>query len=275
MTRFSRVTFNAAHKYLGLTTEVLRTEKAINDIACHPLPASFYASGGLNSLRQRFDEAPGSDGGDRQEDVFAVPPSSATTIHASSSRSSSTMLSESKNRSKSPSSMRPTIRTYASSRKMVQAGDLLSMTGHPSETYRPRAFTIFGTPRSARREPSLAESEILFEAVDDFDLREEVMSCIAKSIGLIQPPMVGDESLEASPPFPASDSGSLYRSSFGSLSLLDMVNDNASSVTGSSSAATEYMSGLDNEVEIRFFPAGSTLASAGERNTGTCTGNVA
>ena len=55
LTRFSRVTFNAAHKYLGLTTEVLRTEKAINDIACHPLPASFYEGGGLQQLRQRFD----------------------------------------------------------------------------------------------------------------------------------------------------------------------------------------------------------------------------
>jgi lysophospholipid hydrolase len=55
LTRFSRVTFNAAHKYLGLTTEVLRTEKAINDIACHPLPASFYEGGGLQYLRQRFD----------------------------------------------------------------------------------------------------------------------------------------------------------------------------------------------------------------------------
>jgi hypothetical protein len=42
MARFSRVTFNATHKYLGLTTEVLLTEKAVNDIACHPLPASFY-----------------------------------------------------------------------------------------------------------------------------------------------------------------------------------------------------------------------------------------
>jgi lysophospholipid hydrolase len=29
-----------------------------------------------------------------------------------------------------------------------------------------------------------------------------------------------------------------------------------------------YMSGLDNEVEILFYPAGSTLASAGEINTG-------
>ena len=101
---------------------------------------------------------------------------------------------------------------------------------------------------------------------DDFNLKEEVMSCIAKSIGLIQPPSVGDE-LSESPPLPASDAGgSLFRSSYGSLSLLEMANDGASSVTGSSS--TGEMTGLDNEVEIRFFPAGSTLIHAGERNAG-------
>lgn len=55
LTRFSRVTFYAAHKYLGLTSEVLRTEKAINEIACHPLPPSFYEGNGLQHLRQRFD----------------------------------------------------------------------------------------------------------------------------------------------------------------------------------------------------------------------------
>jgi len=56
---FSRVTFSAAHKYLGLTSEVLRTEKAINDIWVHPLPAPVYESGGLENLRQRFDQQRG------------------------------------------------------------------------------------------------------------------------------------------------------------------------------------------------------------------------
>lgn len=92
------------------------------------------------------------------------------------------------------------------------------------------------------------------------------MSCIAKSTGLIRPLSVGDELLE-SPPLPASDpGGSLFHSSYGSLSLLEMVNDGASSVAGSSSAGE--MTGLDNEVEIRSFPAGSTLVHAGEGNAG-------
>lgn len=110
---------------------------------------------------------------------------------------------------------------------------------------------------------------------DEFDLREEVMSCIAKSIGLIQPPISNTHSVEASPAFPPSDGGvSLggrggFRSSFGSLSLLDMDDASSSRTESSSSILTDgYMSNLDNEVEILFFPAGSTLAKAGERNTG-------
>jgi lysophospholipid hydrolase len=43
-----------------------------------------------------------------------------------------------------------------------------------------------------------------------------------------------------------------------------------SSLLGSSSIAPagDYMSGLNNEVEILFYPAGTVLAKAGEINSG-------
>ena len=109
---------------------------------------------------------------------------------------------------------------------------------------------------------------------EEFDLRDEVMSCIAKSIGLLQPPLSGEESVEASPAFAPSEGGrsrsDMFKPSFGSLSMLE-YGDDGSSMTGSTTSSTMndgYMSGLDNEVEILFFPAGSTLAKAGEANTG-------
>ena len=54
LARLSRVTFHTAHKYLGLTKEVMRTEKSINDLACFPLPSEFYEKGGMdsNDIRQ-------------------------------------------------------------------------------------------------------------------------------------------------------------------------------------------------------------------------------
>ena len=271
LTRFSRVTFNAAHKYLGLTSEVLRTEKAINDIAVHPLPASFYESGGLEKLRQRFDQSPRSDHAGSPEIVNALASRSAPQKKAGKKKANGGGMPAEERQRANLRQPRHDVRPHLSSRKLVQAGDLLSTVGYPSEAFKPKSFVSVTAPRHTRRESiycsdtdASANEDAL--PLDDFNLKEEVMSCIAKSIGLIQPPSVGDELLE-SPPLPASDpGGSPFHSPYGSLSLLEMVNDGASSVTGSSSAGE--MTGLDNEVEIRFFPAGSTLVHAGEGNAG-------
>lgn len=274
LTRFSRVTFNAAHKYLGLTTEVLRTEKAINEIACHPLPNSFYEGGGLHSLRQRFDDVAVQES-DSESDYFTHELSPSVFSFGKVNNNASAInsrewLTESPVGPIGPMHMRTfPLRGH----QQVQAGDLLTSTGQGSDGYRSysRTFTILNTPRIT------ASKGISFTTRlpgDEFDLRDEVMSCIAKSIGLLQPPISGGESIEASPafrPFDASKSPSaVFSSPFGSLSLLDAGDDNVSSVTGSSSNATGYMSGLDNEVEILFFSAGSTLVKSGERNTGRC-----
>ncbi|KAK4684591.1 lysophospholipid hydrolase, partial [Tremellales sp. Uapishka_1] len=52
--RFSRVTFMTAHKYLGLTREILRSEATLNTLVNHALPRSFYTGGGMQALRERF-----------------------------------------------------------------------------------------------------------------------------------------------------------------------------------------------------------------------------
>jgi lysophospholipid hydrolase len=107
-------------------------------------------------------------------------------------------------------------------------------------------------------------------SADDFDLREEVMSCIAKSIGLLQPPLSHNDSVEelpASPPYDYRKASSSFISPFGSLSLLDIADD-TSSTAASTVSSRNNLSGLDNEVEILFYAAGVTLAKAGEMNTG-------
>jgi lysophospholipid hydrolase len=260
------VTFNAAHKYLGLTTEVLRTEKAINEIAFHPLPNSFYEGGGLQRLRQRFDTA-AMRSPEVDMDYFDY------SSHSRSPSLSKPYSTESSSRVKltgSPASMRSPM-TATTSRQQVQAGDLHSTTGQPYDAFRPlsRTFSSLNTPRVPR--PGLEP-----EPSEDFDLREEVMSCIAKSIGLLQPPLSGSDSVEASPAFTPSEasraSSNRFSSPFGSLSLLDMADDSSSVTGGSSVTYSGYMTGLDNEVEILFFPAGSTLVRAGERNTGLSPG---
>ena len=278
MTRFSRVTFNAAHKYLGLTTEVLRTEKAINDIACHPLPPIFYQGGGMQQLRQRFDGVGTQDLSSSQSepdsDYYGLPPTAV-----SSKPSTESQLPSKEASTISPVKLSAGVRfpprKAHSSRHLVQAGDLHSSTAF-GEAYRPLGRSL-SIPHHPRRELYDTPEFLHFDGVD-FDLRQEVMNCIAVSIGLSQPPLSDNTSGDASPSFsvaesipggPSSRHGGFLDSPFGSLSLLDLGDDSSSATGGSSSVtASGYMSGLDNEVEILFFSSGSYLAKAGERDIG-------
>lgn len=280
LTRFSRVTFNAAHKYLGLTSEVLRTEKAINDIACHPLPASFYEGGGLQYLRNRFDASTSSTT-ETDSDYFSYTQSpSQTTSELPKLKKPSTAAGDDTLQTRKISNgQSPPMRA---SRTMVQPGDLLMPKSSIHDSFRTplRTFSTLNTPGLPRGSDDAdlgrkmnQSSRSSHWSVEDFDLREEVMSCIAKSIGLLQPPLSGSDSVEASPAFPATEhrrpSGG-FSSPFGSLSLLDLGDDVSSATGGSSSIlpSGNHLSGLDNEVEILFFAAGSTLAKVGELNTG-------
>lgn len=113
---------------------------------------------------------------------------------------------------------------------------------------------------------------------EDFDLREEVMSCIAKSIGLLQPPLSGHDSTQASPmPFGSgsefsksgpSQASAMFNPSFSSLLQGDDAASSLSSSVLSASQGATHMTGLDNEVEILSFPAGALIVKASEKNAG-------
>jgi lysophospholipid hydrolase len=278
LTRFSRVTFNVAHKYLGLTTELLRTEKAINELARHPLPSEFYQGGGMQWLRQRFmpdfkdDNSGDAPVSDKETDFFgsAVKPSPARS-DMGTPKSSTVFSSPAVSPEESPINL---IRR----RSQVNAGDLLSMTTSPS-SYLPHygskgsLFVPGGRSRNtlrgdARHAPSPPD-ERRGSKTNDFDLKEGVMDCIAKSIGLIQPPISGIGSPEASPSLVATEPVyPSFSSSFRSLSFLSTADD-ASSVTAGSSVFNRLQNDtIDNEVEILFFKSGDTLVHAGERNAG-------
>lgn len=276
LTRFSRVTIHAAHKYLGLTTEVLRTEKAINDIACHPLPSSFYEGGGLQRLRQRFDRQSGEDSPTAPEDYFSHSHTSSRESSESSPRfTDDQVISESPQALGGPASSKDNTNFARahSSRMQVQAGDLLTTTGH-NDVYRINHRTFSSTGLAARQNRPLSRTTeyAAGHPFEDFDLRDEVMSCIAKSIGLHQPPLSGSDSVEASPAFSAarsrsSDSREPSRP-FSSLSLLETGDDTSSMASSSVLDANGSIAALDNEVEILYFAAGSTLARAGEQHPG-------
>jgi hypothetical protein len=104
---------------------------------------------------------------------------------------------------KSSAGVRFPPRKSRSSRHLVQAGDLHSSTAF-GEAYRPLGRSL-SIPHLPRRELYETPEFLHFDGVD-FDLRQEVMNCIAVSIGLSQPPLSDNTSGEASPSFSAAES---------------------------------------------------------------------
>lgn len=311
LTRLHRVTFLTAHEYLGLTKELVKTEKAINDLACYPLPSKFYETGGIERLRQRFLQetkavdqplqSPEADYfSERRKSSYplATPyhgPQMGRNMHTDSSFDLGPEAIRMRSLSRNPSLLdlqtppsiaspgstrsRESSSSFSGSRVSRNVGDLLSMTSLDSTTnlmsHSPEKGSISlpsendssKVTGSSRKHISFAVGE-----ADKFDLREEVMTCISKSIGLIQPSASSPPSAEGSPVLHAHD-GSLKRAifstSFGSLSYLGMHNrDDDTSVTSSSATGALDVPELENETEILFFKRDSTLVKAGEKGAG-------
>ncbi|KAJ3192281.1 phosphatidylcholine and lysophosphatidylcholine phospholipase [Irineochytrium annulatum] len=55
LTRFHRVTFLTLYRYLGLSKELLKIEKQVNEFAGYGLPTDFFEPGGLERLKQRHE----------------------------------------------------------------------------------------------------------------------------------------------------------------------------------------------------------------------------
>lgn len=255
LTRLQRVTFLTAHKYLGLTREVIRTEKAINELANYPLPSAFWDTGGTQRLRQRFQpETKIVDESDGATDYFAMDtPYNGPAMGESFWGPVETNAEGVKMR----------YRTPTRRNSMQKAGDLFSMSSTVDAAPKlERATSTKEFGDASRRSAS---------GVEDFDLREAVMECISKAIGLVQPVATPAASVNASPMFRPQDQNlqkAVFNSSFGSLSFLGMQGfDDDSSVTGSSIASFSSTE-LENEVEILYFPQGATLVKEGEQNAG-------
>ena len=258
----------AAHKYLGLTSELLRTEKAINDLACHPLPPDFYQRGGMEKLRQGF--AP-----DFKESSPDITSSGGSDYFGTVSNGQiSTNKTKPRDAKKAGvfNDGSPTDLSTSGSwnrRAQINAGDLHSSVIGNSEAYRPlhRNDSVLFTP-SATKHVSGDQTRKGHLQVDDFDLRQEVMDCIVKCTGLTQPSSVSAESMEASPPFGPSDllGRPSFNSSISSLSLLQVVDDASSITANSINSPSPNM--IENEIEILFFRQGDTLVHAGERDAG-------
>ncbi|KAG0337649.1 phosphatidylcholine and lysophosphatidylcholine phospholipase [Podila humilis] len=248
--RFQRVTLLTGHKYLGLTKELLRMERSINEIGSYGLPPGFFRPKTMEYLKSKFSNVRT----DSDDDDHPI----SIRIRNSRKRASRMSLKGSADGRSECSSPNPLSPMIDGEEHIRHGAGFSALLGDNSEE-------------------------------EDNYLRDQVMECLSRSIGLVQSSPVKPASLR---PDLKSTGSSDYFSAMFQASLNSNNNYSAGGIpmrkTGSSatnsdtlslgvddlnisntsSTVPSVMSEMENDVEIMYFPAGATLVQEGERNTG-------
>ncbi|KAK7409548.1 phosphatidylcholine and lysophosphatidylcholine phospholipase [Neonectria punicea] len=303
LSRFQRVTLSQAFNYLGLTGEVLQTEKNMIKYTMCQLP-NILRGDALARLKEKFSRERERIGEDEETKGIALHNSGANRRRRSSTalRKEAVLQSMSKRR---PASV--IASTLASPRERASPhapspGDLLSniqlargvgrmstvenrsetpgvsMNRQDSNPLDDRSFNnSFDPQRYARISIDPRES-----VDEDNVFRASILECMFKTLGLDTSGSVSrePESIEASPRLVSLDqrrSKAFFSNTnaFGFMGPYDgSVDGDTESLTSSGMAlhtppnAQVLAHDMKDEVEIVFFPKGSILVEQGERNPG-------
>ena len=305
LTRLQRVTLATGHAYLGLTSEVLRTEKLMNKYTTYDLP-DFLRDSALERLKEKFSKERERIGPEEGMKGIALHnPRAArrgsSSVHLRKGAAAHARLAAARGTSMDITSETLSRMATPDSREQderVSAGDLLTNTHLPrvgsrqarysfsQPYYEPRsnpktplergAFNPFMSP--LRRPVHLNRQESMDE---DSVFREAVLDCMFKAIGLtnLENTVKPAPSVEQSPrmlSFDAKRQKALFTNAFGFIDPYEASRDgdteSAASVSGLSSLSVSnrqnILEEVINDVEIVFFPKGAVLVEQGERNPG-------
>ncbi|KAK3049172.1 phosphatidylcholine and lysophosphatidylcholine phospholipase [Extremus antarcticus] len=295
LTRLQRVTLSTAHAYLGLTSEVLRTERLMEKYTAHDLP-HFLRGEALTRLKDKF----------RKDQERMGPEESMKGIALHNPRVAQRKQRTSSNlRRDAAFQARLSVNKSTSSagdfddRNGVSAGDLLTnihaARGPPG---RKRQFGSFSQPYSTPQHangdlhsPNHHDTRNPFnvdaspratmhrqESMDeDLLFRESIMECMAKAVGLTTSQSAKrTESAAQSPRLVSFDSRNktavFNNNAFGFMDPYEASLDDSESAVSmsafSSGGSANILEELKNELEIVYFPKGSILVEEGERNPG-------
>ena len=236
LTRLARVTFLTAHQYLGLTYDVMQTERAINECARVYLPDKCYEPAALEQLWRRF--------------YPSTQPSVSTDVRA---EASSVRTRNSVSHFEWP----PQPMHQA-----VEPGDLHSMVGVLDEPFLPEMPI-----RNAHASDDTLTTYVPRGALD---IRDEVTHCIVQSVGLTEA-IIPDLPSHLASPYLTSHRGPLANA-FTNLSRLDVSTSMTSTATSASDdmhpTSMTSLPAEESGVELRLFRAGSVLAHAGQTDAG-------
>lgn len=302
LTRLQRVTLATAHSYLGLTPEVLRTERHMNTYTTHDLP-NHLRGAALERLKHKFTQE--KERLDSAEDFMK-----GIALHnpraIKKRRSSSSLRREISTQAKLMATHGRPLNGLSSSwegghRSSISAGDLL--TNIQVSRTRPDTLTRMDTnkpapslglglqetmsPLSQVEKPPFMPSPNLKglqvhgqKSLDEDDLfRQSILECIMKGIGLTNANLVKKpiDSVEHSPrmiSYDAQRQKATFTNAFGLIDPYEGSGDGDSESihsafgTGSPSNARSLTSELRDDLEIVYFPKDAILVEQGERNPG-------
>lgn len=306
LTRLQRVTLATGHAYLGLTSEVLRTEKLMNTYTTYDLPG-FLRDSALQRLKDRFAKEtertgpeeemkgialhnPGA--GRRRRSNSALRKGSAGHARLAAIRGSSVDVTHEGNHKAPISHAEPVGGPYR-----VSAGDLLTNTHLPRGAGRTGRYSFSQPVQQDYRNPktpldtgsfnpfaSPLVRPVALHRQDSIDeatvFRESVLDCMFKAIGLtdLENPVPKSQSVEQSPrlvSFDAKRQKAVFSNAFGFIDPYEASRDgdtesmiSASGLSAMSVTGHNLVEEIVNDVEIVYFPKGAVLVEQGERNPG-------
>lgn len=308
LTRLQRVTLATAHSYLGLTTEVLRTERHMNRYTTYDLPNHLRGSA-LDRLKEKFISEKARLGSAEETKGIALHNPGAGQRRRSSSSLRKDILAQarlaavrSSNHANNPTS------SISDQRSGVSPGDLLTniqmsrFGARFSDNPRMLSEISVSKPLSPARAHDMAMSPLgqaehspfmplpsasslglnRQESLDEDGLfRESILNCIIKAIGLVH---VKDAirkssiSVEESPRMVSYDSQrqkATFTNAFGYIDPFDGSADgdsesinSFSGANGSVHSSHSLSSEWRDDLEIVYFPKDAILVEQGERNPG-------
>ncbi|KAJ3489507.1 hypothetical protein NLG97_g5982 [Lecanicillium saksenae] len=288
LSRFHRVTLAHAFNYLGLTGEVLQTEKSILKYTVCQLP-NILRGDALARLKEKFKR--------ERERMKDNQESKGIALHNSTvsrrRRSSTTLRKEAVKHALSKqrtSSMSSNVGSPPHERSVPQhkpqPGDLLANINQARNVHKPSGLDP-KTPLAQRSFNPFDSEKHARISVDPRDLAEEddlfrtcILECIFKALGVDNGGTTSrePESVEASPRLGYMDqrrSRAFPSNAFGFMGPFEnSLDGETESVTSSGfgvhATPSAYMLSqeMKNEMEIVFFPKGSVLIQQGERSPG-------
>ncbi|EMC93099.1 hypothetical protein BAUCODRAFT_273535 [Baudoinia panamericana UAMH 10762] len=293
LTRLQRVTLATGHAYLGLTSEVLRTERLMDKYTSYDLP-DFLRGEALQRLKDKF----------RKEQERIDPEDGSKGIALHNPRIAQRRRTSSSLRRGTAAKARFAVRNGNTQAKAadveyhgVSAGDLLTNMHAARSNGRSRNAGSFSQPYSA---PKMVNGDILTpvhgshheqfdidqtprahmqrqESMDeDLLFREAIVECMAKAVGLSHKVGVTNQPSAAQSPalvsYDPKRQSAVFNNAFGLMDLYDGSADDSDSIASMSAYSTNgsvnILEDLRDEVEIVYFPKGSVLVEEGERNPG-------